>query len=100
MSGEIRFAPDRIRKHADELTRDLIPKIEKARTRLNADAMLEGGDFSMTGTPAAVAYPGALQFAFEDLATHERMLGEYAKNIEASAKTYRSAEQHSTVRPA
>lgn len=97
MSGEIRFVPDRIKKHADELTRDFVPKIEKARTKLNTDAMLEGGDFSMTGTAAAVAYPGALQFAFEDLATHEQMLGEYAKNIESSAKLYQSAEEHSTV---
>ncbi len=98
MSGEIRFTPDRIRKHADELTRDFMPKIEKARTELNTNAMLEGGDFSMTGTAAAVAYPGALQFAFDDLATHEQMLGAYAKNIESTAKRYRSAEEHSTVK--
>jgi antirestriction protein len=97
MSGEIRFDPDRIRKHADELTRSFVPKIEAARTKLNADAMLEGGDFSITGNPAGMAYPGALQFAFEDLATHERMLGEYAKNIESSAKLYQAAEEHSTV---
>jgi antirestriction protein len=97
MPGEIRFTPDRMRKHADELTRDFVPKIETARTKLNTDAMLEGGDFSMTGTAAAMAYPGALQFAFEDLATHQQMLGEYARNIESAAKLYQTAEEHSTI---
>ncbi len=97
MAGEIRFNPDRIKKHADELNKDVVPQIESARTKLNTDAMLEGGDFSITGNAAAMAYPGALQFAFEDLATHERMLGEYAKNIESSAKLYQAAEEHSTV---
>lgn len=97
MSGEIRFDPDRIRKHADELNKDFVPKLENARTKLNTDAMIEGGDFSITGTAAGMAYPGALQFAFEDLATHEKMLGQYATNIESTAKTYQSAEEHSTV---
>jgi antirestriction protein len=97
MSSEIRFNPDRMRKHADQLTSDFVPQIEGARTKLNSDAMIEGGDFSITGNAASMAYPGALQFAFEDLATHEQMLGEYAKNIEASAKLYQSAEEHSTV---
>jgi antirestriction protein len=98
MSGEIRFNPDRMRKHADELTTDFVPKIESARTKLNTDAMLEGGDFSITGNAASMAYPGALQFAFEDFATHEQMLGEYAKNIESSANLYQAAEDHSTIR--
>src|SRR5262245_15268515 len=98
MSGEIRFTPDRIKKHADELTKDFVPKIENARTKLNTDAMIEGGDFSITGTAASMAYPGALQFAFEDLATHEQMLGEYAKNIESAARLYQAAEEHSTVK--
>jgi antirestriction protein len=100
MSGEIRFNPDRMRKHADQLTSDFVPQIESARTRLNTDAMIEGGDFSITGNAAGMAYPGALQFAFEDLATHIRVLGEYAENIESSAALYRAAEEHSTVRPA
>ncbi|HEY7487752.1 MAG TPA: hypothetical protein VH912_25090 [Streptosporangiaceae bacterium] len=97
MSGEIRFNPARIRKHADELTKDIAPKIEKARKQLNDDAMIEGGDFSITGNPASMAYPGALQFVLEDLGTHERMLGEYATNVVASANLYQAAEEHSTV---
>jgi hypothetical protein len=98
MSGEIRFNPDRIRKHAAELTTDIAPKIEAARTKLNADAMIEGGDFSITGNMASMAYPGALQWAFEDLATHKQMLDEYAKNVETSAKLYQTAEERSTVK--
>jgi hypothetical protein len=98
MSGEIRFSPDRIRKHATELTKDIVPKLEAARAKLNTDAMIEGGDFSITGNMASMAYPGALQWAFEDLATHQRMLGEYAKNIETSAKLYQTAEERSTVK--
>ncbi|HEX6473145.1 MAG TPA: hypothetical protein VF069_28905 [Streptosporangiaceae bacterium] len=100
MSGEIRFNPDRMRKHAEQLTSDFVPKIESARNRLNTDAVIEGGDFSITGNAAGMAYPGALQFAFQDLATHERMLGAYAKNIESSATLYQAAEEHSTARPA
>jgi hypothetical protein len=98
MSGEIRFNPDRIKKHAEELSKDIAPKIEAARTKLNDEAMVEGGDFSITGNMASMAYPGALQFAFEDLATHQQMLDAYAKNVETSAKTYQAAEDHSTVR--
>jgi hypothetical protein len=100
MSGEIKFNPDRMRKHADELTKDMVPKIEKARTKLNTDAMIEGGDFSITGTAASVAYPGALQFAFEDLSTHEQMLDGFAKNIESAAKLYKAAEEASSVKQA
>lgn len=98
MSGEIKFNPDRMRKHADELTKDMVPKIEKVRTKLNTDAMIEGGDFSITGTAASVAYPGALQFAFEDLQTHEQMLNGYAQNITRAALGYQSAEEHSSVK--
>ena len=98
MSGEIKFNPDRMRKHADELTKDMVPKIEKAREKLNTDAMIEGGDFSITGTAASVAYPGALQFAFEDLKTHEEMLAGYAQNITMASMVYRSAEEHSSVK--
>jgi hypothetical protein len=98
MSGEIRFNPDRIKKHAEELRKDIAPKIEEARTKLNDEAMVEGGDFSITGNMASMAYPGALQFAFEDLTTHQEMLDEFAKNIETSAKNYQAAEQHSTVK--
>ena len=98
MSGEIRFEPARIGKHAAELTKHIAPGLAAARTKLN-DAMIEGGDFSVTGNTASMAYPGALQFAFADLATHERMLGEYAANVETSARRYRTAEERSTVRP-
>ena len=68
MSDEIQIHSARISKHADELTNDIVPKIQTARTTLNA-INLEGGDSSITGTAVAVAYPGALQFAFETLKT-------------------------------
>jgi hypothetical protein len=100
MSGEIRCNPDRIEKHAAELTTDIAPQIEEARGRLNDDAMVEGGGFSIIGNLASMAYPGALQFAFEDLATHGHMLAEYAKNIESSARLYRTAEERSTIKRA
>lgn len=98
MSGEIRFRLSRMRAHAEELTGDIAPRIEQARARLDYDAVIEGGDFGITGNAAAMAYPGALQFAFEDLATHERMLAEYAAKIMTSARLYQSAEEHSTIR--
>jgi hypothetical protein len=100
MSGEIKFNPDRMRKHADELTKDMVPKLEQARTKLNTDTMIEGGDFSITGNMASMAYPGALQFAFEDLDTHKQMLSDQATNIQTAAKNYQAAEQASSVRQA
>jgi hypothetical protein len=98
MSGEITFIPNGSKNHADELTKDFVSKIENARTRLNADAKIENGDFSITGNAASLAYPRALQFAFEDLATHEQMLGEHATNIECAARLSQGAAEHSTVK--
>lgn len=97
MSNEIHIRPDRILKHADELKNQIVPQIEKARSTLNS-INLEGGDFSITGTAAAVAYPGALQFAFETLKTHEDQIKGLAGNVEAAARNWRKGEHHSTVR--
>lgn len=97
MSGEIRIHSGRISKHADELKNDIVPKLEAARTTLNG-INLEGGDLSITGTASAMAYPGALQFAFETLKTHEEQIKGFAGTLETSAKNWRSGEEHSTVK--
>jgi len=97
MSGEIQINSNQIKKHADDLTNRIVPKVEKARSTLNG-VNLEGGDLSITGTAAAVAYPGALQFAFETLKTHEDQIKGFASNVEASAKNWKSGEDHSTVK--
>ena len=97
MSEEIQIHSARISKHADELTNDIVPKIETARTTLNA-INLEGGDSSITGTAVAVAYPGALQFAFETLKTHEDQIKGFSSKVAASAKNWKSGEDYSTVR--
>ncbi len=59
---------------------------------------LEGGDLSITGTAASVAYPGALQFAFETLKTHEDQITAFAGKLDAGAKNWKSGEDHSTVK--
>jgi hypothetical protein len=97
MSGEIRIHSERIKKHADELKNEVAPKIEAARTTLDG-INLEGGDLSITGTAAAMAYPGALQFAFETLQTHEDQVKGFASTLETSAKNWKSGEEHSTVK--
>lgn len=97
MSDEIRIHSERIKKHGRDLTTQIVPQIEKARSTLN-DINLEGGDFSITGTAASMAYPGALQFAFEDLKTHEDMVKGFAQTVGTSATNWKSAEDHSTVK--
>jgi hypothetical protein len=97
VSGEITINSAQIKKHGDELKTRIAPEVEKARTTLNA-INLEGGDLSITGTAAAVAYPGALQFAFETLRTHEDQINGLAGNVTAAAKNWESGELHSTVR--
>ena len=97
MSGEVRIHSERIKKHALELRNEVAPTIEAARTTLDG-INLEGGDLSITGTAVAMAYPGALQFAFETLKTHEDQINVFSQKIEASAKNWRAGEEHSTVR--
>lgn len=97
MSDEIQIHSARINQHADELTNDIVPKVEAARTTLNA-INLEGGDLSITGTAAAVAYPGALQFAFETLKTHEEQIKGFSNKVATSAKNWKSGEDYSTVK--
>ncbi len=97
MSDEIQITAARITKHGDELKSQVVPAIEKARTTLNG-INLEGGDFSITGTACGVAYPGALQFAFETLKTHEEQVTGLAANVEAAAKGWRRGEDYSTVK--
>lgn len=97
MSEEIRIHSARIAKHADEIANDIVPKLEAARTTLNG-INLEGGDASITGTAVAVAYPGALQFAFETLKTHEEQIKGFSQKVAASAKNWKSGEDHSTVK--
>ncbi|GLW65242.1 hypothetical protein Arub01_34860 [Actinomadura rubrobrunea] len=94
--------PQRIAQHGKELRSDIIPALEKVTETLNADGVynLEGGSFSITMTMAAMAYPGALQFAFEDLRTHREMLDRFASGIETTAKNYQAAEENSTVKKA
>jgi hypothetical protein len=97
MSDEVRIHSERIKKHALELKNEVAPTIEAARTTLDG-INLEGGDLSITGTSVAMAYPGALQFAFETLQTHENQINVFSHKLAASAKNWRAGEEHSTVK--
>lgn len=92
------FTAGDIRKHAEELRKDIAPKFEEIRTTLNDGATIEGGDFSITGTMCSMAYPGALQFAFEDMETHKKMIEDFAEKVETGAMNFAGAEQASTLK--
>jgi hypothetical protein len=95
---QVVFTAGNIKKHADELRKDIAPKLEEIRTTLNDGATIEGGDFSITGTMCSMAYPGALQFAFEDMETHKKMIEDFADKVETTAKNYEGSEQASTLK--
>jgi hypothetical protein len=98
VSNQINFISSGITKHADELRKNIAPKIEEVRTTLNDGATIEGGDFSITGTMASMGYPGALQFAFEDMATHKEMIDGFAQGVETTAKNYQGSDDASTLK--
>ena len=83
---------ERIADHADELRKQVLPHLEAAGETLNKVYNLEGGDFSITCFPAAVAYPGALQFAFETLRRHIDQIAGFADKLDTSAAAWRDTE--------
>ncbi|TNY35855.1 hypothetical protein [Thermomonospora catenispora] len=87
-----------IAKHGRDIETNVKPHLSTAREELNSGGTIEGGDFSITCTMAAMTYPTALQFAYEDLNTHLQMLDGLVKGIETTVKNYQSAEEHSTIR--
>ncbi|QFG22094.1 hypothetical protein [Actinomadura sp. WMMB 499] len=97
MGTQLNVNPDRIAQHAKEVTNTIRPELDKGLQELSGNGTIEGGDFSITATMAAMAYPMALQWAFEDIQTHLDMLDGYAAKLEATAKTYGSAETASTI---
>lgn len=100
MGQQIQINPTRIEKHGKDIKDNIATKLQKAGDTLNADNVynLEGGSFSITCTTASMAYPGAIQFAFEDLKTHLEMLENFAKGIETTAKNYSGAEEASQIK--
>ncbi|MFG2006570.1 hypothetical protein ACGFNU_46235 [Spirillospora sp. NPDC048911] len=97
MGNQIQVNPERIAKHGKDLQETVSTTLKGGLDKLNAGGTVEGGDFSITGTLASVAYPGALQFAFEDLKTHLEMLTDMAKKIDTTARNYAASEQSSKV---
>ncbi|KAB2347823.1 hypothetical protein [Actinomadura rudentiformis] len=91
--------PKVIADHAKDLEADVKPKVKQAGDALGKDGVfnLEGGDFSITCTMAAMAYPGGVQFAFEDLKTHLGMLEDFITNVNATAQRYAAAEHNNTL---
>ena len=94
----IKINPEEIGKHAKEVDGQVKPLIKEAGNKIGGDGTfnLEGGDFSITCTMAAVAYPGGVQFAFEDLKTHLGMVEDFVEKLNTSSKNWSSAEQAST----
>ncbi|WP_246237199.1 hypothetical protein [Actinomadura chibensis] len=98
VGGELKVNPARIDQHGKEITSEIRPALEKARKTLNDNGTIEGGDFSITGTMASMAYPMGLQFVYEDLNTHLEMLDGFSKNLATAAKNYGGAETSSTIK--
>ncbi|MFI0481902.1 hypothetical protein [Actinomadura sp. 9N215] len=95
---EVSINPARIDQHGKEITSEIRPELDKARSTLNDKGTIEGGDFSITGTMASMAYPMGLQFVYEDLNTHLEMLDGFAKNLATTAKNYGGAETASKIK--
>ncbi|TDC66571.1 hypothetical protein E1200_16475 [Actinomadura sp. GC306] len=91
--------PERIAAHGKDIASIVVPRLTTAGNTLNGDGVgnMEGGDFSITCTNASVAYPIAVQFAFEDIKLLMNTAQSYAKTIDATAKTYAKVEQANTV---
>ncbi|NKZ02446.1 hypothetical protein [Actinomadura latina] len=98
MGGEISVNPARIDQHGKEIKSAVRPALDKARSTLNDNGTIEGGDFSVTGTMASMAYPMGLQFAYEDLNTHLEMLDGFAEKLGTAAKNYGGAETASKIK--
>jgi hypothetical protein len=98
VGDQINFLSSGIKKHAEELRKDIAPAFEEVKNALNDSGTIEGGDFSITGTMASMAYPGALQFAFEDMTTHAKMIEDFADGVETTAKNYQGSEDANTLK--
>ncbi|MFI0486672.1 hypothetical protein [Actinomadura sp. 9N215] len=91
--------PQRIKQHAGDIRSDVIPLVKKAGDTLTKDGNynLEGGDFSITCTSMALAYPIAIQFAFEDVKMLMTTAKDYAEKIERAAGIYRQSDLQSKI---
>lgn len=89
---------ERIGEHAEEIRQDVVPDLKQAGHTLNKEYDLEGGDFSITCTAAAVAYPGAIQFAFNTLKTHVKQMEGFAEKLDATATNWQLTEEKNTFK--
>jgi hypothetical protein len=91
--------PQRIAKHAEDISNDVVPKLKSAGDTMNTDGTynLEGGDFSITCSAASATYPIAVQFAFEDIKLLMETAKGFAAKVDAGAKTYGKAEHANTA---
>ncbi|GGV19791.1 hypothetical protein GCM10010182_46930 [Actinomadura cremea] len=98
--GQKDVNPERIDKHGKDLSQTVIPKIDNAGRLLSEPGVydLEGGDFSIICLHASVAYPMAVQFAFEDLKAQKRVAESYVERLAKTASTYGTANEKSTIR--
>ncbi|MFC6880089.1 MULTISPECIES: hypothetical protein [Actinomadura] len=86
--------PKRIALHGKDITDQVVPAVRKAGDELGKSGVydLEGGDFSITCSAAAAAYPIAVQFAFEDLKSELQAIRTLAAQVDRAATTYGDAE--------
>ncbi|WP_119731410.1 hypothetical protein [Thermomonospora amylolytica] len=98
-NSEIEFRTQQIDKLSGALKNEVAPKFDEALKTIDGDGTIEGGDFSIVGTVAAMSYPIGLQYAFQDLATHKRQVEKYADAAAASAKNFQKSEDNSKIKP-
>lgn len=92
---EKQIDPAGIKLHGEAVKGYVVTKIEQAENKINGDGVynLEGGDFSVTLSPMALAYPIATQFAFENIDALKKEAQEMASKLGTTALTYQKAEQ-------
>ncbi|TDD80509.1 hypothetical protein E1293_20570 [Actinomadura darangshiensis] len=98
--GGVRVDPHGIKMHGQMVEDRVVTLLDAAKKKLGEDgvANLEGGDFSITLFGAAMGYPIAAQFAFEDVSAQKKEADEMAKKLGETALTWHQAEQSNTAK--
>lgn len=98
--GDVRVDPNGIKMHGKMVEDRVVTLVDAAKKKLAEDgvANLEGGDFSITLFGAAMGYPIAAQFAFEDTGALKKEADEMARKLGATALTWHKAEESNTAK--
>ncbi|MBW8485268.1 hypothetical protein [Actinomadura parmotrematis] len=98
-SGEVRFAPDDLRKLGDEIETELQKIFTQARYKLNAAPRdVQSDAFTTFAYTCAAAYTQVIEFVDEDLKTKTRYAMDVNDRLHKAAGVQDEAERKSTIK--